>query len=249
VTTFERIPGGTLEAVQWTGENAVELNEWTKTEGSDGQINAGFIWNFGAPEGPARLWVEANGTWLPIEIGEWVAKDSLGFYPIKDEQFRKSWRPAFPIAKPRTATMSGGELLAYLGTDGAKWAEEFAATAATLTVDDEPWSGQPGGFIHGWFANAIEAGISAGRAKEADPKTHEINLNEYTNNSRGGDGQTVRVGDLVVPTFTYHKPDPIRVTRIFKPTLKSRVVYEFETPRGNQAIPNRGHAHYYTKVV
>lgn len=55
-----------------------------------------------------------------------------------------------------------GDLLARMGTDGAKWAAEFAAVIrreghAELAILDPT----PGGLLHGWFANAIEAGQGA----------------------------------------------------------------------------------------
>jgi hypothetical protein len=238
VTLYERIPGGTIEAVQWTGSNQVELNDFTRA-GDD----AGFIALNGSDhsETNARLFVAANGTWLPIEVGEWVAKDSLGFYPIKDEVFRKAWREP----KPPVEEVSGGKLLEIMGTDAMLWATEFDKrfTVTGGATDDDTV-----GLMLGWFANALGVGFEQGRQYGLDPKNKEVDLDSYTNNSNSGDGLTVRVGDLVEPNFAWRREDPVRVTRIFKPTPKSRVVFEFETVRGGQAIPARGHAHYYGKV-
>lgn len=39
----------------------------------------------------AALYVAANQTWLGLDQGEWVAKDSQGFYPIKAEVFTKTY--------------------------------------------------------------------------------------------------------------------------------------------------------------
>ena len=58
-------------------------------------------------------------------------------------------------------TMSEGDLLAKMGTDGAKWAEEFRATAKRLGYSD-----MDEGWLTGWFANAIEVGREAGRLGE-----------------------------------------------------------------------------------
>lgn len=64
---------------------------------------------------------------------------------------------------------SDGELLARLGTDGLAWAREFAqrsephAAGVCPLHDDEA-----GGLLHCWFANAIEAGRSAGYAERAE---------------------------------------------------------------------------------
>lgn len=51
-----------------------------------------------------------------------------------------------------------GDFLRRVGTDGAKWALEFA----------ERFGGDPtpGGTLHGWFANAIEAGITEGESRQ-----------------------------------------------------------------------------------
>jgi hypothetical protein len=57
--------------------------------------------------------------------------------------------------------MKDTELLQFMGTDGAKWAVEFRRVALELGYADmeEAW-------LIGWFANAIEAGRSAGLRTE-----------------------------------------------------------------------------------
>lgn len=42
-----------------------------------------------------QLWVAANNSWLPLEEGEWVLQDELGFYPCKDAVFRKKYHKAY----------------------------------------------------------------------------------------------------------------------------------------------------------
>lgn len=81
--TYTKRPGS-VEALQYTGAqpNTADLFDWT-----DGDFQPGN----GSAEMPPRLWVAANKSWLPLEEGEWVAKDSLGFYPIKDAVFRTSY--------------------------------------------------------------------------------------------------------------------------------------------------------------
>ena len=57
------------------------------------------------------------------------------------------------------------EVLARLGTNGMAWAEEFrkkALKASASSVDEL----LDLGWLVGWFANAIEAGYSAGREAE-----------------------------------------------------------------------------------
>jgi hypothetical protein len=76
--------------MQWTGWNDEALICWCGERG---------FYKHVAPQrqpGPdkeftAALWVAANQEWLGIETGEWVAKDSQGFYPIKDAVFGSSY--------------------------------------------------------------------------------------------------------------------------------------------------------------
>lgn len=56
-----------------------------------------------------------------------------------------------------TKNMSGGELLAHMGTDASKWTDEFMRVQADPTAGPQDW-----GAMVGWFANAIEAGRTAG---------------------------------------------------------------------------------------
>jgi hypothetical protein len=55
---------------------------------------------------------------------------------------------------PNLATMSDGELLAWMGTDATRWAHVFEMAAGRVPLDDE----ERRGWLIGWFANAIEAG-------------------------------------------------------------------------------------------
>jgi hypothetical protein len=87
------------EAQQWTGDNIHDLWEW---------ITAAFLYGPTPAEpaiGPdasgkgctaqparlARLYVAANDAWLNLEVGEWIIKDSLGFYPCKAEVFAATY--------------------------------------------------------------------------------------------------------------------------------------------------------------
>jgi hypothetical protein len=56
---------------------------------------------------------------------------------------------------------TSGETLARLGTDGALWADAFAAVARHH-ADLDPLDSTPGDLLHVYFVNAIEAGRSAG---------------------------------------------------------------------------------------
>jgi hypothetical protein len=52
---------------------------------------------------------------------------------------------------------TAGEILTYMGTDAAKWTDEFMRVQADPKSGPSDW-----GAMVGWFANAIEAGRSAG---------------------------------------------------------------------------------------
>lgn len=55
---------------------------------------------------------------------------------------------------------TSSEFLARLGTDGEKWAKEFLLALPALTKEELDFP-----HLVGWFANAIEAGRSAGESR------------------------------------------------------------------------------------
>lgn len=67
-----------LEAIQFTGEN----DDAIKAFGAEVKRTdiAGKV---------LSLFVAANNGWLDLQVGEWIAKDDFGYYPIKDEQFKR----------------------------------------------------------------------------------------------------------------------------------------------------------------
>jgi hypothetical protein len=76
VKRFRRKPTE-IDAIQWTGFNRVGVHQFgarTKME-----------------EGKLYLWVQANKAWLPLEQDEWIAKDFLGYYPIKHEAITRNY--------------------------------------------------------------------------------------------------------------------------------------------------------------
>lgn len=54
-------------------------------------------------------------------------------------------------------TRTNAEILMIMGTDAAKWTDEFMLVQAKPETPPLDW-----GTMVGWFANAIEAGRSAG---------------------------------------------------------------------------------------
>ena len=70
-----------VEAMQWTGENVQELQEWAGVGGILGPTEAK----------PLRLYVAANDAWLDLEVGEWIIEDPKGFYPCKVDIFEATY--------------------------------------------------------------------------------------------------------------------------------------------------------------
>lgn len=78
VKHFRRKPT-TIVAIQWLGDNKKAVEKfgavlWTR-KGSD----------------KVKLWVDANQCWIPIVFGEWIAKDFIGYYPIKNEAIKQNY--------------------------------------------------------------------------------------------------------------------------------------------------------------
>ncbi|MFR9773121.1 hypothetical protein [Nocardia sp. SC052] len=74
----------TIEAMQWTGDNYPDLYAWTGNRDDGHEIVAA------APQG-LQLWVQANEAWLTLETGEWIIRDSRGFYPCKPDIFAETY--------------------------------------------------------------------------------------------------------------------------------------------------------------
>lgn len=94
-----------VEAVRWTGKNTGEVKAWMMSQylaedehTSDPQI-AMFVRRRAsgmtetlfrnlianpAPDVTAALWVAASDQYVGLVSGEWILKDSLGFYPCAD---------------------------------------------------------------------------------------------------------------------------------------------------------------------
>lgn len=77
----------TISALQWRGD-VDQMWDWTTPAAFYGPIPA----EYRRAATPARLYVAANNAWVDLDIGEWVIRDDLGFYPCKDSVFRKKYR-------------------------------------------------------------------------------------------------------------------------------------------------------------
>lgn len=70
-----------VEAMPWTGNNIDQLWDWAGADNIYGPTVAN----------PLRLYVAANQAWLDLEVGEWILRDSAGFYPCKAEIFAATY--------------------------------------------------------------------------------------------------------------------------------------------------------------
>ena len=65
-----------------------------------------------------------------------------------------------PTPLPTFSTMSDGAILEWLGTDAQRWAGAFEHFDYNHINNADR---ERGGFLIGWFANALEAGRTQGR--------------------------------------------------------------------------------------
>lgn len=87
-----------VEAVQFDGFNFAAMRKFCGTHrdsADEVDINTfnpiGTYLSVGGGKADGELWVEANNAWLPIETGEWVIKDDIGFYPCKWYKFNETY--------------------------------------------------------------------------------------------------------------------------------------------------------------
>lgn len=128
MTTFHANSAVTIEAIQWTGTNADECREFTRSS----IIGSAFSWTSG--DRTARLHVAANDATLDLEIGEWIASDSRGFYPIKPDVFAQRW-----LVEPADDRIDGDDFGSWTETtkavDEFLEAEGIVAEGWTLAVE------------------------------------------------------------------------------------------------------------------
>lgn len=99
VKTFRKKPIEieAVEAMQWTGDNTADALRFTGNHMVDGEQRLTFVplaW-----PGP-RLWIAAkipsNSRWVDVEVGDWIIKDSQGFFPCKSDRFEDSYMEVKP---------------------------------------------------------------------------------------------------------------------------------------------------------
>ncbi|BDD81457.1 hypothetical protein TPB0596_12200 [Tsukamurella pulmonis] len=77
-----------IEAMQWTGDNAADLAQWTDGAFHDKPCGVDTTGATGC------LYVAANRAHLGIPTGEWVIHDRAGFYPCRADVFADTYEPA-----------------------------------------------------------------------------------------------------------------------------------------------------------
>lgn len=124
-----------------------------------------------------KVWVTRGGVTYPavpqpgLEANERLA-DAVGRLASAVDALHLAWmaatRPGGPVEQydnPATGDADDGAFLARVGTDGALRAQELGkATGLDST---------PGGLLHGWVCNMIEAGRSAGYAEARREDAHD----------------------------------------------------------------------------
>ena len=94
---FEKRPVR-VEATQFTGENWVEMREFTGSRLVDNWI----ISNFAPadsylvtedPEVTAEVWDKLHSSWVGVKDGQWIIRGLEGeFYPCDSDVFERSYR-------------------------------------------------------------------------------------------------------------------------------------------------------------
>lgn len=107
-----------IEAIQFLGDNWIEVQAFTQTHTPDGEPEH-LIQNFNeigtylvpvadAPH-TAELWVAANSQWLPVQPYEWILKDASGFYPCQPDRFLETYERAAPEVEIGTEDLRFGD--------------------------------------------------------------------------------------------------------------------------------------------
>lgn len=89
-----------VKAVRFSGDYHVLCAQMTEAWGAsvvESCVENLIVPNV-SPDPVVHIRVETNHAWLAIEPGDWVVRDGIGFYPCKDEIFRKKYRPTDEVA-------------------------------------------------------------------------------------------------------------------------------------------------------
>lgn len=122
----------TITAHRYREENVAALASWMGTQNVRYRPRIHLT----------QIWVAANEAWLPLEDGEWVIQDELGFYPCKDVVFRKKYHKALQRdAQLKTLVISDDRYAGYTfaSTSEESWLEKDGRRdeAATKRFNEE----------------------------------------------------------------------------------------------------------------
>jgi hypothetical protein len=81
-----------IEAVRWTGDNAVQLNIFAGSQFDvlDERDRA----NSDDPEATAQIFDVLHSTWVLVQTGDWIIRGVQGeFYPCRTDVFEATYEP------------------------------------------------------------------------------------------------------------------------------------------------------------
>lgn len=148
----------TIEAVQWTGDNAKEMAAWFKVHNKTAALKVWIRrqsatkahWLYVSDNSDwgndstvtAALWVAANDSWLPIRNDEWIIVDEHGFYPCKDDVFQRKYGPEIEYINEDDVPADTDEAIPYfeefvpeLRTAFNRFVDRLIENARMETVD------------------------------------------------------------------------------------------------------------------
>ena len=141
----------TIEAKRWDPsaiENVLVVTSWLIASRVDFHypVKLGGDFIIRTPEGPKRA---EPGDWIIREIGTGRC------FPCEAEEFEQTYTP------DQDDQETAARLLARLGTDAWRWAREFMTMHAGRVIGLDEGTLDT---MVAWFANAIEAGRTAGQS-------------------------------------------------------------------------------------
>ena len=72
--------------MRWTGDNAVELENWT--DGKFNELHPDDRAQSEDPDATAEIYDKLHSTWILVLPGQWIVRGIKGeFYPCDDETF------------------------------------------------------------------------------------------------------------------------------------------------------------------
>lgn len=90
-----------VEAIQWTGSNLEEIQEWTGTRVVDNHTMnifepmGTYLTLYLNPGFTGEVFDKLHNTWIAVATGQWIVRGVKGeLYPCDDETFRWKYEEA-----------------------------------------------------------------------------------------------------------------------------------------------------------